>query len=129
MESSNGSASVTPIPRNAARREICFLAMNISFWPLLNFPSFSSLSFGCYDGPVGSALGNYIIGRLLHLHLERRTLDDTHQQRRELVVVLGSFAHNCSDGRHVVILDAPAERIGHQLFGEHADENFRPGTQ
>jgi hypothetical protein len=30
IESSNGSARVTPAPRNNARREMCFLVMNMT---------------------------------------------------------------------------------------------------
>ena len=42
--------------------------------------------------------------------------------RREAVVVRRGLAHNRADGRHVVVLDAAAQRVGQQLLGDVVDE-------
>src|SRR5207249_5982308 len=31
-------------------------------------------------------------------------------------------SHDRADHRHIIILDAPAQTVGHQLFGHHPDE-------
>src|SRR5690606_11073960 len=48
----------------------------------------------------------------LHVHRERRALDDSHQQRRESIVILGGIAGNRADERHVLVLDSAAQGIG-----------------
>ena len=37
--------------------------------------------------------------------------------------------HDRADGRRIVVLDAASQRVGQQLFGEGADEQFRPAQQ
>src|ERR1700720_3189842 len=74
IESSNGSASATPAPRRTARRDMCFLVMNIGFRSLSSIyyyhPSFRS---------PGCALLRLRVGAELHLliHLKGLALDDT----------------------------------------------------
>src|SRR6187431_619059 len=55
-------------------------------------------------------------GRCLGSHfLERRRLDDAHQQCREAAVVGVEPVHDLIDGFHVVILRAPPGRVGQKF--------------
>src|SRR5689334_3597685 len=80
MESSSGSARVTPAPRISARREMCFLVMNISA-PLLVRCALRKIL------RVPAHL-NFLI------HLERLALHHAQHQRRKPVVVLLGVVHN-----------------------------------
>src|SRR5262245_4791552 len=100
IESSNGTASVTPAPRRNVRRGMCFLATNIVI----------STSVRAYNVSA------------LYPHLELRTLHDRQDDGRESVVVLRDVACNRPNRRHVGVLHAASHRIGHQLLDEHPDE-------
>ena len=84
IDSSSGSASVTPVPRRNVRRERCFFVMNVT----ARVP------------PSYRFIWN---GTLLH---------DADDERREPVVVAGRVANDGAHGRHVEVLDPPAQRVG-----------------
>ena len=44
--------------------------------------------------------------RFLHPHLERLAVHDSDDQRRKFVLVARRLSRNCSDCRHVVVMDA-----------------------
>src|SRR5450432_2864596 len=70
--------------------------------------------------------------RFIHFgapHLKRNALHDSENERREPVVVLLGVFHNLANGRRVVILDAPSEREGHQVFRQSRDEQFGTSQQ
>src|SRR5215469_9747421 len=100
MASSSGSAKAAPAPRNTVRRVKCFLLTNISMTP-------SSLP-----------RGDLLEARLLHLdrfhlaRLELRRHDNPFDNRRKPVVVARSILHDLADLRHVIVLNAAAQRIG-----------------
>src|SRR5689334_15982033 len=86
MASNSGKPSVTPTPRRNVRRGMCFLERYIVCRPPLT------------------------------LHLKRRALDDANYQRRKPVVVRRRAPDNGAHHRHIVVLDASAQTISHQLF-------------
>src|SRR5262245_22821427 len=110
IDSSSGSASVTPVPRRNVRRERCRLVMNISMTP----PALAALAKR-FDGllrrrdkpqrhrehirashadamsprPVRLLALGFGRSRLLHAlqpHLKRHALDDSGHERREPVL-------------------------------------------
>src|SRR5262245_61525445 len=92
IASRSGRASVAPAPLRTVRRGMCFFVKNIAL---------STMSVSCPDRMPFNRL---------HVHLERLALHDRENDRREAVVVAGRLAHDRSDQRHVLILDAPPER-------------------
>src|SRR4029079_3016681 len=114
IESSNGSASVTPAPRRNVRRGMCFLATNIVV---------STHSRRVHRTGPGLQLSVRVYNVLaLDPHLELRALHYCQHDGRESVVVLGHVARNRPNRRHVGVLHAPSHRIGHQLLDEHPDK-------
>src|SRR5438477_4904785 len=89
IASRNGSAIVTPTPRRAVRRDMCFPVRNIDVPPLIVL-----LLVG---------LCRFRKGRP-----ERRAPRDPENQRRHGIAALLGFADDLADRRHVVILDAAA---------------------
>src|SRR5262252_8596363 len=81
IDSSSGSASVTPAPRRNVRRGMCFLAMNIS-----------------------------VLHRL-RTHSKLGTLHDAEHDCRKPVAVLRCVPHDSAQRGHVHVLDAAAQRI------------------
>src|SRR5262249_42688837 len=53
---------------------------------------------------------------------ERQAPDDLRHQDRELVVALRQRRHDGVDGRPVVVLEAAAQSVDHQLLGQVAGE-------
>src|SRR5579884_1188026 len=98
MDSRNGSATATPIPCNIVRRDMCCLVMNI---------------FRLLSGGFGAA------------HFERRALHDSQDVTGKTVVVFGGIAVDRPHQRHVVILEATAEGICHQLFSQVLNKGVR----
>ena len=97
IASSRGSATAAPkVPRRNVRRDRCFFVMIM-----------------CYCGHFRSCDAVDGFGRLqFGPHLERRALDDAHDDRREAIVVLRRFLTIAPDDGHVGRLDArgPAHR-------------------
>ncbi len=60
----------------------------------------------------------------LRVHGEGRTLDHTHDQRREPVVVLRRVVRQRTDQRHVVVIEATADGIGQQVLDHHFREQL-----
>src|SRR5438034_9389263 len=81
IDSSSGSASVTPAPRRNVRLAMYFFVMN-----MLN-PS-----------------------RSLHSHPELRAADNPEHDRREPIVVLVGRARDRAHGRHVCVFESAAQR-------------------
>src|SRR5579863_1284251 len=104
IASSSGSASVTPLPFKTVRREMCFLVINIAavFSYLLQL--------------MLSSRPLLVVGARLHVHLERSALHDTQDDCGEGVVTRGRISHDGPYQGHVLILDAPAQRIGHHFL-------------
>src|SRR5687768_8882874 len=102
IDSSSGSASVTPAPRRNVRRAMCFLAMNISQSPRL-------------------VRRGRKVGRLL-AHLELWTAHHPQHECREAVVFLRCVTDDGANGRHVRVFHASPHRVGHELLREHPDE-------
>src|SRR5688500_18901991 len=89
IESSNGSARDTPMPRRNVRRGRCLRVTNM----------------------VGSLPGAVCSLVRLHAHLELRAADDAENDTGEAVVLLRHVAHDRADGRHVRVLHAAAEGV------------------
>ena len=64
-----------------------------------------------------------------HAHLERRARHDTHDKRREPIILLLRLPDDVAHDRHVVVLEPTPEPINHQLLGQRADEHVRPCHQ
>src|SRR6185437_173965 len=107
IESRRGSAKATPVPRRTARRDRCFLVM------------------------IADLLGGIFlsISQSLHVHLELFALYDAEHQRGETIIIFFGFVHDGTKCGHVVVFDATAERIGHQVFGSDADKLRRVAHQ
>src|SRR5437016_5579575 len=101
IASSTGSATPTPIPFRTVRRESRFFVRN-SMSPL---PPGLLLNVVGHDG-------------LRLRHLERRAVDDSEHERRELVVVLRGLPDDRANSRLIEILDPAAEGVRHQAIGE-----------
>src|SRR5258708_8481409 len=86
IDSSSGSASVTPAPRRNVRRGMYFLVANMS------------------DSLMADP-------RRLDPHLKRSASDDAQHDRREAGVLFGRVLHDRANDRHVVVLDAAAHRL------------------
>src|SRR5690242_9435463 len=71
-----------------------------------------------FHGWRGAALGN-------HLHLELRALHDALDDRLEAIVVLGGITNDPTHRWHVLVLDSPSERVGHQLLGDRLNKLIR----
>src|SRR5215510_4084979 len=104
IESSSGSASVTPMPRWKVRRGRYFFVMNDMIRSLSARPEARALR--------------------LHLHLERCALGDAENQIRETIAVLRRVAHQRAHGRHVVVLRLASDAVHHQLLGQRRDEDI-----
>src|SRR5687767_8714067 len=96
MASRNGSAIAAPIPRRTVLRESCFRMMK----------SMPRLLVG--------EVNPLIRGR--SPHQKRGALDDSSDDRRPGVVGGFRITNDPAHGRAVEVLDAPSQRIGHQLF-------------
>src|SRR5882672_9964999 len=124
MASSSGRASVAPTPRRKVRRGRASLAMNI-FLLAGAPPPLGSRRLRGPIAPRRSARLMRLICRLHRLrppHLKRKTLANSQHDRAHLVVARRGVAHDLPHGGHVVILDAPTERVGQQLFCQRTDE-------
>src|SRR5262245_15035038 len=93
MDSRNGRASVTPALRRNVRRGMNFFVMSMV-----------------------APLVCSVVRRLLHPRLEWSALDDSHHQRRKLVVALLAIFHDGADHGHVVVLDTASDPERHHLF-------------
>src|SRR5262245_60757853 len=98
MDSRKGRASVTPAPRRNVRRGMNFFVMSIA-----------------------APLVRGVVRRLLHPRLEGSALNDSHHQRRKLVVALLTVLNDRADHGHVVVLDPASDRKRHHLFSHHSD--------
>src|SRR5687768_2600815 len=107
MASSSGSAIVAPTPRSTVRRDRCFFVTNI----------------------VTLLLPRVIVGWRRRAEPERLAQSDAGQDRRETVVLPLRVAHDAPHGRHVVVLDAAAERMNHELLGQGLHELRRVREQ
>src|SRR5579863_7696887 len=93
IESSSGRAMLVPnMPRRNVRRGKCFLVM--------------------YD--IYSA---FLMLVLCPSHLKRGALDYAHYEGRKTIIVARGVVDDGANRRHVVVFDAAAERVGHQLLG------------
>src|SRR5262245_7733433 len=111
IESSSGSASVTPMPRRKVRRGRYFFVINaITFSPLC-------LCASVCRRHVKSVLA-------LHFHLKRRALDHAENQVREPIATFRRIAHHAAHGWHVVILRLAPDAVHHQLLGQRRDEHI-----
>src|SRR5437773_5778793 len=118
IDSRSGKPNVTPQPRRNVRRGICFLVMNIYLASgiLSHKEAHNSQKF-C-DSRAFLWLLPFLVRSILfdsHPHLEWSTLDDTQNDRRKPVVIFRRIPDDRADHRHIVILDAPAQTVGHQL--------------
>src|SRR5262245_49427495 len=118
MASNNGRLTAAPAPRRNKRRDRCFLVMNMvtpsrygmnhrdtetqrrAVWTRASVPL-------CLCGSSSVALRRNLT------HLERRALHNPHHDGRKASVFSCRIAHDLADCRHVVILDAAAERVHH----------------
>src|SRR5262249_24599722 len=109
MASSNGRASVTPAPLRNVRRGNCFLEMNMLLAPL---PTLLS--------GQGCGLLHLAISRLLSLqvHLKRLALHDAEHERRETIIRSCTVASDCANERHILVVDAAAERVNQESLSD-----------
>src|SRR5688572_9077937 len=63
------------------------------------------------------------------LHAEGITLHDAEHEFRHPVIVFRRVTGNRTDGRLVVVFDAPSECISHQVLREVAYQRNRPPEQ
>src|SRR5688572_25815312 len=87
IASSSGSAKVVPTPRRTVRLGRYFFVTNIA------------ISLSLFSG-----------GRT---HLERSAPHHADDERRPTIAASGCLASHASNRRHVVVLDAAPQRIGH----------------
>src|SRR5436309_2870724 len=128
IASRNGSATVTPIPLRTVRRERCFLVMCMSSLPE---PGPKNPAY-CPTGPgllifIFVFVFRRVVGgdhRLRLAHLKCRAVDDADDEGGETVISLRCFPDDRAHGRPVVVLDAAADRIRHQVLREIADDRF-----
>src|SRR5207248_10623272 len=105
IDSSNGSASVTPAPRRNVRRGMCFFVMNMVRAPPEIRRTRKGPPYMC------RLISSRAFVRCFHSHLELRALDDAQHDGREPVVVPGHILHDRADDRHVGVFDAAAQRV------------------
>src|ERR1700720_1525228 len=110
MESSNGSAKDTPMPRKIVRRERCFLVMNIALGLLIQV--------------AGNSIGRRVLIFFCSSHLERRAFHDPQNERGKSVVVFGGLVLDGADERHIVIVDHAADAISQKIFREGSNESI-----
>src|SRR4051812_28942847 len=126
IDSSSGSASVTPIPRRKVRLGNDILVMNMAASSLLGPaqpPATRALTSGGPDRRVVTFLSH------LDPLLKGRAVDDALHNRRELVIVRRAATDDRAHRGHVVIRETAAERVGQQLLGHRADEDLRVAHQ
>src|SRR5580698_9775748 len=105
MASSRGRPTLTPSPRSTVRRHRCFLVMNM-VCPLQPGGGVTERN----GGLAGSLQGNLVFAKGL-------AVDDAQHDRGKPVVVLGGITHDGPNGRHVVIVQAATQSVGHQVRG------------
>src|SRR5262245_4439455 len=93
IASRNGSATVAPSPFSSSRRAMCRFVMNIAVLS----PSVTG------NRILNGAVGGGLMGPL---HPKRRTLHDTHHDRREAIVRRRRVAHDLTDDGHVFVGEA-----------------------
>src|SRR5262249_27579167 len=113
IDSSSGSASVTPAPRRKVRRGMCLFVRYIVM-----------LLAGSAADPAPVTPPRGAGGRLRGFppHLKPRASDDADHDGQKPVVLLRSAARDRANRRHVRILEPAAERVRHRLLDEHAQE-------
>ena len=115
IDSSSGSASVTPAPRRNVRRGMCFLAMNIES------PSRSPKCRSAIVPPLD---------RRFHPHLELRAAHHAEHDRREPVVAPSPTSRAMARTVGMSVYSMPAaDRVGHHLLDEHPHELRRIAQQ
>src|ERR1700687_4038130 len=125
IASSNGRGSVTPTPRRKVRRGSAILEININRLLMRHSETGDRSVCGLLSGHLG-------VRRRLDLrtarrsHLKRRALDHTEDQRLESVTVGRAVTDDLSQRRRIIVLQAPAERVNHQLLGDRGDEPLGP---
>src|SRR5262245_46392363 len=113
IESRSGSASVTPAPRRNVRRERCFLEMNMAIDPCNSKCKIQNAKRDARSRvQFAFCILHFALLILRPLHSERHTLNDARDERREAVVLTGRVANDGAHGRHVEVLDAPAQGVG-----------------
>src|SRR5262249_8392751 len=107
IASRSGKARVAPALRKTVRRDKCFFLRNVIAVLLLIL------------GYITGGLARGLLGGVgqLHVGLERRALHDAEDKRREPVVIGSGFADDAAKLGHILILDAAAQGISHELFG------------
>src|SRR5690606_26899652 len=113
IASRNGSAIVAPKPRRTVLLGSRFLVMYIAL-PSSVAPARGHRARGRRGQPL-------VIRRGLRAHPEHGARDDGLDQRGHPVIFRGAAAHDLAHGRHVVVLHAAAERVGHELLDEVGD--------
>src|SRR6186713_1629195 len=95
MDSRNGSAKVTPLPRRNVLRERCFFVMK--------FMMRSPLT------------GSGSLGAVLHSHLKRFALHHTEDHGGKAVIIASRRADNISYSGHVVCCGRTSHGISQKL--------------
>src|SRR6188472_1155695 len=132
IDSSNGSASVTPAPRRNVRRARCFFETNIACLLHVHSQRPTSNSQMATKPAWKLGIGNWEVTSYrrtnrnwfvaLHSHLKLRAPHDPEHNRRQPVVILLDVMRNRSDSRHVGELEPAADCVGHHLLDEHPHE-------
>src|SRR5882762_577593 len=121
MASSSGRASVTPTPRRNVRRGSAILEINIDELLMRQNETGYRTIWNLLAGHLG-------VRRRLDLrtmrrpHLERRALHRTQDQRLEFVTAGRTVTDDLPHRRRIIVLEAAAERVDHQLLGDGGRE-------
>src|SRR6185295_11147972 len=123
MDSRNGSATAAPAPRRRVLRDMCFFVIHmVEFLMLASGPPSSSVRYTASRPPHvwpvpprwSRSTGRPPFGGcgILHIHLERRALDDAQHQIRERIILRRSVPDDRAHQRHILVLDAAAHSVG-----------------
>src|SRR5205823_11915163 len=69
------------------------------------------------------------VDRRATAHLERRASRDAGDERADLIVLFLRVPYDRAQRRHVVCLDAPAERVRHEVLGKIRSEEHTSELQ
>src|ERR1700676_4829428 len=117
MLSSSGSASVAPRARSTVRRGTCILVMIMT--PVSSLPSATMRLSAFRDRGRG---GRGFICARCFLHLKRQALHDSQDKGRPPIAIAPRIPHELAHGWRVMVVQAAAQGVGEQLFGDGPDK-------
>src|SRR5579883_837555 len=118
IESSSGSAKLTPIPRSTVRRERCLFVRYAIFvyLPLLERVSITAVRRLSLRSRVRRRRA---FGRP---HLERYALHHTQNKSRKAIVILRRFTFHAANRWHIAIIQNATHSVGQQISRKISQE-------